>query len=204
MGVPKLVDVEATLDRAGLKNTHAREYVRHWAELTGADRVEVVSASDDARLIQESLNAGEILPAGEGRYYSSSPSATSSTSTGSRSPPRTSTRSSRSTSNDGAKRSCVANSTSPSSTGCPRRSGTRTAASPLRLTPPHGERTEPKTGVDGGGVGRASHVDVSHVHHVVACRAEEAGQRRGEVVVEEESHVEWRSGSSRSRMASAA
>jgi phosphoenolpyruvate carboxykinase (GTP) len=72
MGVPKLVDVEATLDRAGLKNTHAREYMRHWAELTGADRVEVVSASDDARLIQESLIAGEILPAGEGRYYSRS------------------------------------------------------------------------------------------------------------------------------------
>ena len=49
-----------------------REYVRHWAEHTGAERVEVVNASDDARLIQESLEAGELLPAGEGRYYSRS------------------------------------------------------------------------------------------------------------------------------------
>ena len=49
-----------------------REYVRHWAELTGAERVEVIGASDDARLISESLAAGEIVPAGEGRYYSRS------------------------------------------------------------------------------------------------------------------------------------
>ena len=44
----------------------------NWAALTGAERIEVVSASDDARLIQESLDAGEILPAGEGLYYSRS------------------------------------------------------------------------------------------------------------------------------------
>ncbi|HET8583437.1 MAG TPA: phosphoenolpyruvate carboxykinase domain-containing protein, partial [Jatrophihabitans sp.] len=49
-----------------------RDYVRHWAEHTGAARVEVVSAADDARLIQESLDAGEIFPAGEGRYYARS------------------------------------------------------------------------------------------------------------------------------------
>ena len=67
-----MVDVEAALDRAELKNVHVREYVRYWAELTGADRVEVVSPSDDARLIEESLAAGEILPAGEGLYYSRS------------------------------------------------------------------------------------------------------------------------------------
>ncbi len=67
-----MADVEAALDEAGLKNPHVREYVRHWAELTGAERVEVVSASDDARLIKEALAAGEILPAGEGRYYSRS------------------------------------------------------------------------------------------------------------------------------------
>jgi glycosyltransferase involved in cell wall biosynthesis len=46
--------------------------VRYWAELTGAARIEVVSASDDARLIGEALAEGEILPAGEGRYYSRS------------------------------------------------------------------------------------------------------------------------------------
>jgi phosphoenolpyruvate carboxykinase (GTP) len=67
-----MVDVDQVLDDAGLKNSHVREYVRQWAELTGAERVEVVSASDDARLIEESLAAGEIFPAGEGRYYSRS------------------------------------------------------------------------------------------------------------------------------------
>ncbi len=65
-------DLETTLDDAGLKNLSVREYVRYWAELTGAQRVEVVGASDDARLISESLAAGEILPAGEGRYYARS------------------------------------------------------------------------------------------------------------------------------------
>ena len=64
--------VDAALDRAGLKNPHVRNYVRHWAELTGAERVDVVDASDDARLIRESLDAGEILPAGDGVYYSRS------------------------------------------------------------------------------------------------------------------------------------
>ena len=43
-----------------------------WAALTGAERVEVVSAADDARLVQEALDAGELRPAGEGRYYSRS------------------------------------------------------------------------------------------------------------------------------------
>jgi phosphoenolpyruvate carboxykinase (GTP) len=65
-------DLEASLEEAGLKNPHVREYVRHWAEVTGADRVEVIGAADDARLIRESLAAGEIVPAGEGRYYSRS------------------------------------------------------------------------------------------------------------------------------------
>ncbi|HLY34867.1 MAG TPA: phosphoenolpyruvate carboxykinase domain-containing protein, partial [Jatrophihabitantaceae bacterium] len=64
--------VDAELDRAGLTNAPVREYVRHWATHTGADRIEVVSAADDARLIQEALEAGELLPAGPGRYYSRS------------------------------------------------------------------------------------------------------------------------------------
>ncbi len=67
-----MVDVERVLDEAGLTNTYVREYVAHWAGITGAERVEVVSASDDARLVQESLDAGELLPAGEGLYYSRS------------------------------------------------------------------------------------------------------------------------------------
>ncbi|WP_235738859.1 phosphoenolpyruvate carboxykinase (GTP) [Nocardioides alcanivorans] len=67
-----MVDVAAVLDEAGLSNPKVREYVQHWAELTGAERVEVVSAADDDRLIAEALEAGELLPAGEGRYYSRS------------------------------------------------------------------------------------------------------------------------------------
>ena len=46
-----MVDVERVLDEAGLTNTYVREYVAHWAGVTGAERVEVVSASDDARLV---------------------------------------------------------------------------------------------------------------------------------------------------------
>jgi phosphoenolpyruvate carboxykinase (GTP) len=67
-----VIDVDAALDEAGLKNSHVREYVRYWAELTGADRLEVINASDDARLLREAVAAGELFPAGEGRYYSRS------------------------------------------------------------------------------------------------------------------------------------
>ncbi|WP_110207327.1 phosphoenolpyruvate carboxykinase (GTP) [Nocardioides daejeonensis] len=67
-----MVDVDSVLDEAGLSNPKVREYVKHWAEVTGAARVEVVSAADDDRLIAEALEAGELLPAGEGRYYSRS------------------------------------------------------------------------------------------------------------------------------------
>ena len=67
-----MADVEAALDHAGLKNPQVREYVRYWADLTGAERVEVVSAADDARLIAEALAEGELEPAGDGLYYSRS------------------------------------------------------------------------------------------------------------------------------------
>ncbi|MGH8968469.1 MAG: phosphoenolpyruvate carboxykinase (GTP) [Actinomycetes bacterium] len=67
-----MAGVDTVLDEAGLRNPQVREYVRFWADHAGADRVEVVSAADDARLIQESLEAGEILLAGEGLYYSRS------------------------------------------------------------------------------------------------------------------------------------
>jgi len=67
-----MVDVDSVLDKAGLSNPKVREYVKYWAGVTGAARVEVVSAADDDRLIQEALEAGELLPAGEGRYYSRS------------------------------------------------------------------------------------------------------------------------------------
>jgi phosphoenolpyruvate carboxykinase (GTP) len=67
-----VIAVDAVLDRAGLTNSQVREYVRHWFELTGAERLEVVNASDDGRLVEEALAAGELFPAGEGRYYSRS------------------------------------------------------------------------------------------------------------------------------------
>ena len=65
-------DVEKVLDEAGVSNPHVREYVTYWAGITGPARVEVVNASDDARLVAESLEAGELQPAGEGLYYSRS------------------------------------------------------------------------------------------------------------------------------------
>ncbi len=66
------LDVEKVLDDAGVKNTHVREYVAHWAGVTQPDAIEVINASDDARLLAEAVDAGELLPVGEGRYYSRS------------------------------------------------------------------------------------------------------------------------------------
>ncbi|MBR7742414.1 phosphoenolpyruvate carboxykinase (GTP) [Phycicoccus sp. BSK3Z-2] len=67
-----MADLEKSLDDAGLTNSSVREYVLHWAQFLDAERIEVVSAVDDARLLRESLDAGEIDPAGEGLYYSRS------------------------------------------------------------------------------------------------------------------------------------
>lgn len=65
-------EVDQAMDKAGLTNESVREFVRHWAEWTEADRVEVVDAADDDRLIQESLEAGEIEPVEGDLYYSRS------------------------------------------------------------------------------------------------------------------------------------
>src|SRR5829696_7938524 len=67
-----MADLEAVLDEAGLTNPQVREFVKEYAELTGAEHVEVVNASDDARLLEEAVAAGELEMAGEGRYYSRS------------------------------------------------------------------------------------------------------------------------------------
>jgi phosphoenolpyruvate carboxykinase (GTP) len=67
-----VIAVDAVLDKAGMKNSHVRDFVTYWAELTGAERIEVINAEDDPRLLRESVEAGEIFPAGEGRYYSRS------------------------------------------------------------------------------------------------------------------------------------
>ncbi|ABL83665.1 MULTISPECIES: phosphoenolpyruvate carboxykinase (GTP) [unclassified Nocardioides] len=70
--VDVVMDLESVLDAAGLTNPHVREYVARWAAITGAERVEVVDASDDARLVKEALEAGELQPVGDGCYYSRS------------------------------------------------------------------------------------------------------------------------------------
>ncbi len=69
---PIMIDVATALQEAGLTNPAVREHVQRWAEHTGAARIEVVDAADDARLIAESIEAGEIFPAGDGLYYSRS------------------------------------------------------------------------------------------------------------------------------------
>jgi phosphoenolpyruvate carboxykinase (GTP) len=51
----QVTDVENVLDQAGLTNVDVREYVKEWAAITGASRIEVVSAADDARLIAAAL-----------------------------------------------------------------------------------------------------------------------------------------------------
>jgi phosphoenolpyruvate carboxykinase (GTP) len=67
-----MTDIDRVLDEAGLHNPRVHDYVQYWFDLTGAARIEVVSAADDERLIAESLAAGEIVPAGEGLFYSRS------------------------------------------------------------------------------------------------------------------------------------
>ena len=67
-----MVDVQSVLADAGLTNPHVVEFVTYWAGITQPDRVEVVSAEDDARLLQESLAAGELLPVNGDRYFSRS------------------------------------------------------------------------------------------------------------------------------------
>ncbi|SJM50118.1 phosphoenolpyruvate carboxykinase (GTP) [Gulosibacter sp. 10] len=60
--------VEDALDEAGVENSAIRRFVEEWARITEPDAVEVIGAGDDGRLIREALEAGELLPAGEGRY----------------------------------------------------------------------------------------------------------------------------------------
>ncbi|MCZ9294589.1 phosphoenolpyruvate carboxykinase (GTP) [Corynebacterium meitnerae] len=49
-----------------------RAFVSEWAEITNPEKIELVSAADDARLLEEAIAAGEMLRAGKGRYYSRS------------------------------------------------------------------------------------------------------------------------------------
>ena len=63
---------QEALRAAGVTIETILDFVQEWTSITAPARVEVVSAADDARLIQEALDAGELLRAGEGRYYTRS------------------------------------------------------------------------------------------------------------------------------------
>jgi hypothetical protein len=67
-----MVDVDSVLDDPALNNGAVPEFMRYWADVTGAEQADVDNASGDARLIREALEAGKILPAGSGRYDSRS------------------------------------------------------------------------------------------------------------------------------------
>jgi phosphoenolpyruvate carboxykinase (GTP) len=49
-----------------------KAFAAEWAGHTGAERVELVGPEDEARLTEEALSAGEILPVRGGRYYARS------------------------------------------------------------------------------------------------------------------------------------
>ncbi|MGO2141169.1 MAG: phosphoenolpyruvate carboxykinase (GTP) [Leucobacter sp.] len=55
-----------------IQNESIRAFVEEWAGIIEPDRIELVSAIDDPRLLGEALTSGELLPAGEGRYYARS------------------------------------------------------------------------------------------------------------------------------------
>lgn len=57
---------------AGALNPAMQSFVDEWAELTQPQRIEVISAADDDRLIAEALESGELLTAAEGNYFARS------------------------------------------------------------------------------------------------------------------------------------
>ncbi len=67
-----MLDIKLSLKEAGLNNDSVVAYLEKWAAITQPENIEVISAEDDKRLIKEALEIGEILPAGEGLYYSRS------------------------------------------------------------------------------------------------------------------------------------
>ncbi|WP_448852672.1 phosphoenolpyruvate carboxykinase (GTP) [Corynebacterium sp. 335C] len=66
------IDVRSVLSEAGIDNPSIISFTEKWAGILRPDSIEVISAADDDRLIESALADGEILPAGEGRWYSRS------------------------------------------------------------------------------------------------------------------------------------
>lgn len=65
-------NISEILSAAGLHNDAVVRYVEYWSGITQPERIEVISAKDDDRIIAEGLASGEIKPAGDGLYYSQS------------------------------------------------------------------------------------------------------------------------------------
>jgi phosphoenolpyruvate carboxykinase (GTP) len=61
-------EIEQALASKGVTNDAVKAFVKHWAAHLEPAAVEVVSAADDARLLQEALAAGEIFEVAGGRF----------------------------------------------------------------------------------------------------------------------------------------
>ena len=67
-----MTDPKVPVSAAGLTSEPALRFISEWAELVGAADVQVIEAADDARLMREALDAGEVLPVSGGRIYARS------------------------------------------------------------------------------------------------------------------------------------
>ena len=65
-------DFDQALSSTQLKNEPAIDFIREWATHVGAADLQIIDATDDARLTREALDAGEVLPVSGGRIYARS------------------------------------------------------------------------------------------------------------------------------------
>jgi len=65
-------DFDQALSSTQLKNQPAINFIREWATHVGAADLQIIDATDDARLTREALDAGEVLPVSGGRIYARS------------------------------------------------------------------------------------------------------------------------------------
>jgi phosphoenolpyruvate carboxykinase (GTP) len=65
-------EIEGTLAAKGVRNDAVKTFVKQWAAHLDPATIEVVSAEDDARLLQEALAAGDISEVAGGRYFARS------------------------------------------------------------------------------------------------------------------------------------